>query len=93
MMNRHKKGKQTSKHLLHTNRVTLQNLKAGDTATVVKLHGGPNFISKAESLGIRVGLELKVISAQVLRGPLIVQVGQTRLAIGHGMAFRIEVER
>ena len=87
------KRKKAGKHLFHANRITLQNLKAGEVGKVVKLHGGPNFISKAESLGIRVGLEVKVISAQVLRGPLIVQVGQTRLAIGHGMAYRIEVER
>jgi len=89
----HKGQMGQGKECHHSNRVTLQNLKAGDTAEIIRLHGGPNFIDKAESLGLREGLNIKVISAQILRGPLTVQVGQTRIAIGHGMAYRVEVKR
>lgn len=93
MLHRKGKGHHHECHIHHANRYTLQNLKAGDSAIVTQLHGGPNFISKAESLGIRVGLKIQVISAQILKGPLTIQVGHTKIAIGHGMAYRIEVDK
>ena len=90
---RHQQIQESQANIHHSNRLTLQNLKSGDEAEIVALHGGPNFIRKAESLGIREGLKIKVISAQILHGPLTVQVGHTKIAIGHGMAYRIEVKK
>ncbi len=75
------------------NKGTLHTMKQGQVATITNLTGGSNFIIKAESLGIRVGLEIKVISVQMLRGPITIQVGHTKIAIGQGMASKIGVEK
>lgn len=90
---RNSRRKNSSEHLNSGNRVTLHNMKIGETAKIIKLHGGPHFINKAESLGIREGIDIKIISAQILQGPFTIQVGHTKIAIGHGMSYKIEVEK
>jgi ferrous iron transport protein A len=41
---------------------------------------------------MRVGVRVRKVSAQILRGPVTVQMGGTQLAIGFGMAQRVLVE-
>jgi Fe2+ transport system protein FeoA len=45
-----------------------------------------------EALGIRNGKKIKKLSSMFMRGPVTVQVGQTRISIGYGMASKIIVE-
>ncbi len=47
---------------------------------------------RLSSLGLRPGMWLTKISAFALKGPVTVKVGQTTLALGHGMAEKIFVE-
>jgi ferrous iron transport protein A len=49
-------------------------------------------LRRLDSLGMRIGVEVRKVSAQLMRGPVTVQVGGTQLAIGFGMAQRILVE-
>jgi ferrous iron transport protein A len=71
---------------------TVHNLKIGESAMIKDILGGRQFINKAESLGIRKGIQITKISSQIMQGPITVKVGQTQIAIGHRMANRIIIE-
>jgi len=45
------------------------------------------------SLGLRTNAVIKKISSQLFHGPVTIQVGNSQIALGHGMARRIMVER
>jgi ferrous iron transport protein A len=73
-------------------KMNLVELESGESGVVVSIAGGRAMRSRLEALGIRVGVEIRKVSAQLLRGPVTVRVGGTQLAIGFGMAGRIVVE-
>ena len=50
-------------------------------------------MQRLEAMGIRPGVVLKKVSNQFLRGPVIIEIGKTQLAIGHGMAVKILVDK
>jgi len=72
-------------------RIDLTKMKAGQTGRVLAIQGGHGIIMKLEAMGIRPGVELTKVSVQIMRGPVIVRVGNTQLAIGFGMARRVIV--
>jgi len=72
--------------------IDLTQMKSGDTATVKSIKGGLGMVRKLETLGIRPGVRIKKVSAQFMRGPVIVRTGNTQVAIGFGMARRVLVE-
>jgi len=74
-------------------RISLIQLKKGERRVIVSHHGGRLFGRRMSSLGLRPHAVVKMISSQLFHGPIIVQVGNSQVAIGHGMARRIFVER
>ncbi|MDI6793334.1 MAG: FeoA family protein [bacterium] len=77
---------------MENEKVSLSDMKAGQTGVIVELHGRQGMISKLSTLGIRVGEKIKKISQQAMRGPVVVEVGRSQVAIGFGMAGRVLVE-
>jgi len=73
--------------------VNLTQLDSGEEGIIIEIHGGYEFCSRVESLGIRVGVRIRKISAQIMRGPVTIQVGSTQVAIGFGMARKIIVQK
>jgi ferrous iron transport protein A len=73
-------------------KLSLVELKENEVGKVVEILGGCGLHQKLDALGIRVGVELKKISSVVARGPVIVEVGNTKIALGYGMARKIIVE-
>ncbi len=73
--------------------LNLIQINQGEKCRVTEIQGGRMFIGKLDSLGIRPGVELIKLSAQLMRGPIIVKVGSARVAIGYRMAKRIIVEK
>ena len=71
---------------------TIQELRNGEVAKIKNVIGGRHFVNKAESLGIRIGVQVSKISSQMMQGPITIKVGQTQIAIGHRMAKRIVIE-
>ena len=71
---------------------TIHDLKNGEPAKIKKIIGGRHFIGKAESLGIREGVQITKVSSQMMHGPVTVKVGQTQIALGHRMAKKIILE-
>ncbi|WP_456422592.1 FeoA family protein [Thermococcus sp.] len=72
--------------------VPLLSLAPGERGVVVDLRGGPNFRSRLYAMGLAPGAIVKVISFYP-RGPVIVEAGGTRLALGRGMASRVLVRK
>jgi ferrous iron transport protein A len=59
---------------------------------VRSLHGGKGFSARVAALGVTPGVEVTVIQNQRW-GPMLIEVRDTRVALGRGEAFRIEVEQ
>jgi len=70
----------------------ITQIKEGKKCKVVEIQSGRGMQRKLDALGIRPGIEITKINSQVFRGPIIVQVGNTKVAIGYGMARKIIVE-
>ncbi len=70
----------------------LTQLKPGEKGIVVEIQGGAGFIRRMQCMGIREGKRVSKISAQFLRGPQIIRIDNSQIAIGFGMAKRVLVE-
>jgi len=64
---------------------------AGKDVILVAIHGGRGLRARLNSMGLNEGMQLKVLHSY-RRGPRIIQIGGTRLALGHGMAQKIMVK-
>ena len=74
------------------NTIKLTELEKNKTAIIVELKGGTIFQKKLESMGVRPGLKITMISGQFLNGPITIKVNATKLGIGFNMAQKIIVE-
>jgi ferrous iron transport protein A len=72
--------------------LTLGQMEAGQTGTVIRILGGRGLTRRLEALGIRAGKKITKISSMLFRGPVTLRVDQTQAAIGFGMANKILVE-
>ena len=52
---------------------------------------GHRFREKVDSMGLRIGVRVRKVSGQVLNGPITIKIGNSKVAIGHGMAKKIMV--
>lgn len=66
-------------------------LQTGSDAVVSDLAGGRNFRQRLMEMGVARGTRVKVVKND-RGGPLIISIGEGRLAVGRGMALRIMVE-
>ena len=73
-------------------RSSLVNLADGESATVVAFEAGSGGSSRLEAIGIRVGKRIKKLGGMFLKGPITIEIGQTRLGLGHGLAAKVIVE-
>ena len=72
--------------------IELNQLRAGESGVVQGIAGGLGLVSRLESLGLRPGKVVTKVSSQFLAGPVTVMVDGRQLAIGRGMAAKIQVE-
>ena len=72
--------------------LTLAEMKTGQTGTVVEVLGGHGLIRRLDALGIRPGRKVTKLSSTLFRGPVMVRVNSTQVAVGFGMARKIMVE-
>ena len=73
-------------------RVSLADMKPGQTGVVVEILGGHGMVRRLDALGLRLCKRIRKISSMLMRGPVVVDVDNFQIAIGHGMASRIIVE-
>jgi ferrous iron transport protein A len=70
----------------------LTQVKNKETAVVKTIIGGHGIERRLESMGIRPGKRITMISRHFWGGPVTVMVDRTKVAIGHGMARKVIVE-
>ncbi len=72
--------------------VTLRQMQSGQSGKVVEIQGGHGLVNRLSALGIRPGKKITKVSSMLMRGPVTIQSGNTRIAVGFGMANKIIVE-
>jgi len=73
-------------------KMSLTQIRSGQTGTVIDIAGGSGAHRRLESMGLRVGKKVKKVSGMPLRGPVTVSLGSTHVSMGHGMASKVIVE-
>jgi ferrous iron transport protein A len=73
-------------------RISLSEVAAGEAATVLDFLGGRMVNNRLASLGFTPGVKVNM-TQNYGRGPLIVKVRGTSVALGRGEAAKIIVER
>ena len=73
-------------------KVSLVNLKPNHKGKVSEISGGLGLQNRLMSMGLYVGKEITKLSYVGLRGPVVIRVGRSVLALGHGMATKIIIE-
>jgi ferrous iron transport protein A len=73
------------------NSMSLGAVRGGESAQIVGMQGGHHFLSRLASLGFTPGARVKMVQ-NYGRGPLIVSLRDTRVALGRGEAEHILVE-
>ena len=72
--------------------LSLSQMKAGQSGLVTGIDGGHGMVMRLSTLGIIPGKKITKISSQLMRGPVMIEVDRTRVALGFGMAKRILVQ-
>ena len=72
--------------------VALRQMQSGQSGKVVEIQGGHGLVNRLSALGIRPGKKITKVSSMLMRGPVTIQSGNTRIAVGFGMANKIIVE-
>lgn len=72
--------------------ITLDTVDVLRKSRVVFIEGGQGVGSHLNTLGIHVGDCLEVVERAPFRGPVLIQINGTRLALGRGVARRVKVE-
>ncbi|MDD4908476.1 MAG: FeoA family protein [Candidatus Omnitrophica bacterium] len=73
-------------------KVSLIDLKADHKGKVLEISGGTNLQDRLMNLGVYKGKEITKLSHIGLRGPVVIKIGRSILALGHGVAAKIIVE-
>lgn len=74
------------------NGINLGSVRSGEWVQIEQMQGGHHFLSRLASLGFTPGARLKVIQ-NYGRGPIIVSLRDTRIALGRGEAQKIRIKR
>ncbi len=70
----------------------LTKLKKGQTGTIHAFPEGERAKLRLSEMGLREGMKIEIVQIIPLKGPVIIQMGQTQIAIGHGMASRVKID-
>lgn len=73
--------------------MTLLDTRPGDTIIIEESHLGRSAQRRLWDLGLLPGTQAKVISAHPFKGPIVLEVDNTRVAIGRGLARRIQITK
>jgi ferrous iron transport protein A len=72
--------------------MTLEHVQLREQARVVGIEGGRGVRSHLNTLGIHVGDQIVVVERAPFRGPVLVEVHGSRVALGRGVARRVRVD-
>jgi len=86
-MTQHKDMTQHNKKI-----IPLINLDVNQEGIIQALEGGAHFQNRLQALNIRIGKRIKKISKNPFRGPIVIEVDRSQVALGHGMAKKVMIE-
>ena len=72
--------------------LTLRQMTSGQTGTIVQMLGGHGLVRRLAAMDIRPGKKITKMSSMPFRGPVAIEVDNSQVAIGFGMARKIIVE-
>jgi ferrous iron transport protein A len=72
--------------------IPLARMVEDQEGVIHALEGGGQFQTRLQALNIRIGKRIKKISATPFRGPVVIEVDRSKVAIGHGMAQKVMVD-
>ncbi len=72
--------------------ISLDKLPSGKSAKVISIEGGFGCMGRLNNLGIREGISVKKLTGTLSRGPVVLKIGNSQIALGRGMASKIMVE-
>ena len=72
--------------------MALDTVEVRKQVRVVAIDGGHRVRAHLNTLGIHVGDWLTVVERAPFRGPMLIEVNGTRLALGRGVAAKVQVE-
>jgi ferrous iron transport protein A len=72
--------------------MTLDNVQLRRTACVATIEGGRGVRCHLNTLGIHVGDEVTMIEKAPFRGPVLIEIHGSRVALGRKIARKIVVE-
>ncbi len=70
----------------------LTELKNNAEGKISSIEGGIGVQNKLEGLGIRPGVKVRKLSSQLFRGPVIILINGRQVALGNGLAKKINIE-
>ncbi|MCD6245434.1 ferrous iron transport protein A [candidate division WOR-3 bacterium] len=71
---------------------TLSEAEIGKEYRVVELRGGLNFQRRITAMGLYMGGIVKIVRKAPFRGPLLVDINSSVVAVGRNIALKIFVE-
>ena len=77
---------------MNEERTSLSTMAPGEVGVVRQLAGGRGFVSRLATLGFTLGVEVNMVQ-NFGHGPLIVNIRDTRIALGRGEAMKVLVGR
>lgn len=93
---RHRRGRLTGRDVHHPEDggfSSVASLAEGESATMVEVAGGGHLQARLANMGLRAGKTITKLGALPGRGPVTVKVDGCRVALGHGIAHKVLVER
>ena len=72
--------------------ISASDLRVGQKGRVVGFRGGRGMARKLEYLGLRTGKVVTMVSSQFMAGPVTVVVDGRQVAMGRGIAAKVQVE-
>ena len=72
--------------------VTLLSMRDDEIGYIAEISGGPDFHNKLKAMGLYPGRHIAKRSPESSRGPVVVEVMGTRVALGRGMAAKVLVK-
>ena len=74
-------------------KISLIKIKPNHKGRVTDILGSVNLQNKLMNMGVYKGKEVTKISHIGLRGPVVIKVGRSILALGHSVAAKVIVEQ
>jgi Fe2+ transport system protein FeoA len=74
-------------------KISLVQIKANELVKIVEILGGSNLENKLLSMGVYKGRSVAKLSHIGLKGPVVIKVGRSILALGHSVAEKIIIEK